>query len=319
MLNKIRPLYLFACFCLLISISACKKKKEDPVAFIIDKSITLNEDNTSAIDTLFVTRDDVSINLKVYANTRMIGKKMKRLYVFTRTIDDINAPGAYKSIGVNGFITDKNNQLYHPINPELSDSVTNTITFSLRTNSPALIDEYYYVYTEDVDYTGPSSTEGVVIGPARFFIIYGKLTEYTGKRIYNSFSGAQYHYPAFCANDVTYLTAADPVAKMDIYENTDNSPLFLGKFKSMNGTSFVKATNDFSYATATDISIVREFNLGVPFTETPDSIQVGDVYLMNILGTSQVYAAMKIMYVGTENGKTGAGNDAEFFIFNLKR
>ena len=319
MLNKIRPLYLFSCFCLLISISACKKKREEPVLFIIDKSITLNELNQSVKDTLIVTRDDQSVNLKVYANTRALGKKMKRLYIFTRNIDDINAPGDYKSIFLTGFAVDGKNQFYFPISTELSDSIVNPLTLPLRAYSNALVDEYYYVYTDDVDYTGPSSTQGVIIGPARFFIIYGKLTEYTGKRIYNIASYVQYHYPAFCALDVTYLYAADPQEKMDIYENTDNSPLFLGKFKSLNGTTFVKATTNFSYAGATDIDIRKEFHSGIPFTETPDSIQIGDVYLMNLYNTSQVYAAMKIMYVTPETGKTGTGNDNEYFIFNLKR
>lgn len=319
MLNKIRPLYLFSCFCLLISISACKKKREEPVLFIIDKSITLNELNQSVKDTLFVTRDDQSVNLKVYANTRALGKKMKRLYIFTRNIDDINAPGDYKSISLTGFAVDGKNQYYFPISSELSDSIVNPLTLPLRAYSAALIDEYYYVYTDDVDYVGPFNTDGVVIGPARFFIIYGKLTEYTGKRIYNIASGREYHYPAFSALDVTYLYSIDPQEKMDIYENTDNNPLFLGKFKSLNGTTFVKATTDFSYATTTDIDIRKEFHLGVPFTETPDSIKVGDVYLMNLYNTSQVYAAMKIMYVAPETGKTGTGYDNEYFIFNLKR
>jgi len=303
----------------LISISACKKHHETPVTFIIDKSITLNEANLAVKDTLAVTRDDQSVNLKVYANTRSLGKKMKRLYIFVRNIDDINAPGNYASVFLTGFSVDKKSQFYFPIDPLLSDSIVNTVTLPLRAYTAAIADEYYFVYTDDVDYGGPGSTDGVTIGPAQFIMIYGKLTEYPGKRIYNIASFVQYHYPAFCAYDITYLYASDPQIKMDIYENTDNSPLFLGKFKSLNGTTFVKASNDFSYATATDIDIMKEFNLGTPFTETPDSIKIGDVYLVNLFGVSKLYGAMKIMYVVPETGKVGSGFDNEYFIFNLKR
>lgn len=320
MLNKIKPLYLFSSFCLFLAISGCKKSTESPVTFVIDKSITLNENNLSVKDTLLVTRDDQSVNLKVYSNTKASGKKMKRLYIYGRNIDDINAPGPYKSVYLTGFSVDANNQYYFPITDALSDSIINTVTLPLRAyNFTAIVDEYYFVYTTDADYAGPNSTDGVVIGPARFFMIYGKLTEYPGKRIYNIASYIKYHYPAFNAVAVSYLYAEESQTQMDIFENTDNNPLFLGKFKSMNGTTFVKAPSTFSYATATDVDIAKQFNLGVPFTETPDSVRIGDVYLINLRNSSKLYAAMKIMYIEPETGEIGNGHNNEYFIFNLKR
>lgn len=321
MLNKIRPLYIFSCFCLLISISACKKTSESPVVYIVDKSITLNETHLSVKDSLLVTRADPSVNLKVYANTKGLGtKKIKRLYIFGRHIDDVNSPSEYRSVYLTGFVVDANNQFYFPIGESFNDSTINTVTLPLRAYSfTAMADEYYFVYTEDVNYAGPSSTDGVVIGPARFVMIYGKLTEYPGKRIYNIASYIKYHYPAFNVAGVAYLYAEEPMTQMDIFENTDNNPLFLGKFKSLNGTTFVKAPNNFSYATATDVDIAKQFSLGVPFTETPDSVKIGDVYLINIRQSSKLFAAMKIMYVEPETGEIGNGQNNEYFVFNLKR
>ena len=321
MLHKIKPVYLFSCFCLFIAFSGCKKSKDDsPALFIVDKSITLDDSKLSGKDTLYVKRDQLTVNLKVTASTKNLAAKMMRLYIYERYIDDINTPGNYVSVNVSGFTLDAHNQYYYTIPVASQDSITNTVTLPLRTNNlTAAVDEFYFVYTDDNDYAGPANTGGVILGPARFFMIYGKLTEYKSKRIYNYASTNQYHFPGYDVVNLTYKYTTDATADIDIYENTDNSSLFIGKFKSLNGSSFVKAPAEFSYATATDLEIGKFFTAGTPFTQTPDSIKINDVYLINLRGTPNLYAAMKILYITPENGKTGAGHDDEYFIFNIKK
>ncbi|ABG60619.1 hypothetical protein [Cytophaga hutchinsonii] len=319
MFKNIPSSLLFVTGLLFFTISSCKKKSSDSVApFITHKAIYLNQDTPSVQDTLYVKRDQVTANLRVNANTFSIGMKMKRLYIFTRPIDNVLAPGAYKSVEIDGFKKDSNNNFYSLLNSDNQDSTTTAVTVGLRANDlTAIAEEFYFIYTDDNDYAGPGSG-GVVIGPAQFFILYGKLSESTGKRIYNYASTVAYHYPGFDVVNLAYKYNEEAAADMDIYENTDNNPLFTGKFTSQNGTSFVKAESNFPYANATDTEVAYYYSLGTSFTETPDSINIGDIYLMKLRGTTS-YAAMKIMYIVPENGKTGGSNDNEYFIFNLKK
>lgn len=318
MFKNISSTLLFIASALVLLVSSCKKNKDSPAIFITDKSIILNQSISSAQDTVFVKRDQVTANLRVTANTYTSGIKMKRLYIFSRAIDQA-IPAAYKTIEMSGYTKDGNNNYYYAIPPESQDSITTSVTVSLRANDiSALVDEFYFVYTDDTDYAGPTAPEGVIIGPARFLILYGKLTEYTGKRIYNYASTVQYHYPGYDVVNLTYKYNTDAAADMDIYENTDDSPLFSGKFKSQNGTTFVKADATFPYANATDTEIAHYYSLGTSFIQTPDSVHIGDIYLMKLRGT-ELYAAMKILYIVPENGKTGGTYDNEYIIFNLKK
>ncbi len=320
MLNKIHSGLLFTGICLLLSLTACKKSSDSPVVFVVDKSITLDQTTTSAKDSLYVKRDASTVNLKVTATAKGTGKKMSRLYIFKRYIDNISTPGDYVSVDAGGFSKDGNNQYYFQIGTVSQDSSTNTVTLPLRTNDMnAAVDEFYFIYTDDNDFAGPGNTAGVVLGPAQFFMLYGKLAEYTGKRLYNYASTNTYHYPGLDVVNMSYKYNTDAAADIDIYENTDNDPLFKGKFKSLNGTSFVKAPAEFSYSNATDITVRKFFEAGTSFTETPDSIRIGDIYLMNLRGLPTSYAVMKILYVTPENGKTGSGYNEEFFIFNVKK
>ncbi|HSY61210.1 MAG TPA: hypothetical protein VK796_05000, partial [Cytophaga sp.] len=169
------------------------------------------------------------------------------------------------------------------------------------------------------DYAGPAFTNGVVIGPAQFFVLYGKLTERTGIKLYNYATTRTDVYPAIDIVDMLYKLQTDVAADIDITENTDDNPKFLGKFKSLNSTTFVKAPENFPYANATDSEVAYYYAQGTSFTETPDSIKINEVYLFKLRGNANTYAAMKIMYITPENGRTGVGFDNEYFIFNLKK
>jgi hypothetical protein len=313
---------LIAIFTLLILVS-CKKKKDEtasPVIFTPDKSVALFSNNTSIKDSLYVLRTKATANFKVSANVKTMGVEMKRLYIFNRIIDDVNAPGNYTSVEISGYTLDANNNYYLPLTNDHKDSTINEVSVALRVNSTtAIIDEFYFVYTDDNDYAGPATTTGVVIGPAQFFVIYGKLTEHKGIKIYNSATNLLNVYAAFDMENITYRYLTDSDADIDIAENTDDSPLFLGKFKARNSTTFVKAPANFPYTNATDTQIKNFYLQGTPFTETPDSVKIGDVYLMQLRGNPNAYATIKVVYTQLENGKTGAGFDNEYFILNMKK
>jgi len=312
--------FVLATLYIFLLITSCKKGDNPSVTiFTVDKGMYLSSTKTSAKDTLYVKRNKVSANLRVSANTKTLGIELKRLYVFTRKIDDINSPGAYETIQSPGFVLDGNNNYYYKIPTNQKDSITNNLTVVLRANTiTAIVDEYYFVYTDDTNYAGPGSTTGVVIGPAQIFVLYGKLTEYTGIKLYN-YATTHAVYSAFDIINSTYKLQTDVAADIDITENTDNAPKFIGKFKALNSTTFVKAPSNFPYANATDTEVAYYYSQGTPFTETPDSIKINEIYLIKIRDNVNTYAAIKIMYIVPENGKTGAGFDNEYFIFNLKK
>lgn len=313
--------FLLATLYISFILTSCKKGDPDPTTIIIiDKGALLYDGQTSVKDTLYASRDKLTANLRVSAKTKSMGLEMKRLYVFTRAIDDVNSPSAYKTVQGIGFTKDANKNFYYKIPNIFKDSITSDITVTLRAyNINASIDEYYFVYTTDSDYLDPSSTSGVIIGPAQFFVLYGKLKEYSGIKLYNYASTLNYAFPAYDVKQNAYRYQTDLAETIDLTENTDHSRLFLGKFKALNNTTFVKATSDFPYANATDTQIAEYYNQGTPFSETPDSVKIGDIYLVKLRGNASRYAAMKIMYIVPENGKTGAGYDNEYFLFNLKR
>ncbi len=307
--------------------TSCKKHSETVITNYVEKTILLNNVTPSKQDSLIITRDRVTLNIAVNANVSKLGLKMKRLYIYGRILDDTSKPGLYTSIPVAGSIKDGSGNYYFPIEAGYQDSCYNTITINLRTNTFARMDEYYWVYTTDTDYTGPTSSTNVVLGPAQFYIVYGKLREYTGYKLYNTALQIEKTTAAQLVNihsqydmyDFAYKALTDPVSDVDIAENTDNRPLFLGKFRSLNGTTYVKADSTFSYGNATDYDVAYHYSLGKPFTETPDSIRIGDVYLVKLRGIDYLYAAIKITYIVPENGKVGVGNDNEYFLFNMKR
>ena len=313
--------FVLATFFIFLLITSCKKGDNPSITiYTVDKAVSLFSTQTSQKDSLYVKRDKATANLRVSANTKNMGVELKRLYVFTRTIDNINSPGTYSTVQGSGYTLDANNNYYYKISVDNKDSISNDITVTLRANTiTAVVEEYYFVYTNDFDYSGPTATTGVVIGPVQIFILYGKLKEYTGAKLYNYASEKTGIYPAIDLLNLVYKMPTDAAADIDIIENTDDNATFLGKFKALNSTTFVKAPSNFPYANATDSQIAYYYSLGTPFTETVDSIKINDIYLIKIRDNANTYAAMKIIYIVPENGKTGIGFDNEYFIFNLKK
>lgn len=311
---------------LIVALSAlfsCKKSKDDsvtPIFVTIDKGAALFDYQSTVKDTLFAARTKSSAYFRVSANTQNTNLILSRLYVFKRNLDNPSNPGAYINVIGNGYTKDANNQYYYKMPTDTAHSSINDISVSLRgADVNAIEDEYFFVYTTDADFMDPLSTDGVVIGPVQFFVKYGKLTEHKGIKIYNHATTLEKGYSNFDMVNLVYKQQLDASADIDISEKTDETQLFLGKFKSRNNTSFVKAPVGFSYGNATDIDVSSYFEAGTSFVETPDSIRVGDVYLIKIRDNASTYAAMKIMYVEKENGKVGTGNNNEYFIFNLKK
>jgi hypothetical protein len=314
--------FVLATLFIFLLITSCKKEKDTPSITIyhIDKGLFLSSTKTSVKDTFYVVRTKTSANLRVSANAKNMGVELKRLYVFSRNIDNVSSPGAYQTVQGPDFTKDGNNNYYYQIPSAKKDSIVNDLTVTLRANTTtAIIDEFYFVYTDDADYAGPGSTTGVAIGPAQIFVLYGKLTEYSGVKLYNYATTKTGVYPAVDIVNLQYKLQTETAADIDITENTDDNAKFLGKFKALNNTKFVKAPANFPYANATDSEIAYYYAQGTPFTETPDSVKINDIYLIKLRDNATTYAAIKIMYIVPENGKTGGAFDNEYFIFNLKK
>jgi hypothetical protein len=303
------------------AIFSCKKSSDTAAVFyLIDKGAALSSSQTSIKDTFYVTRQQLTANFSISANTQDINVQLKRFYVFKRNIDNPSIPGNYTSIQGTGYIKDGNGNYYYRVSTNTPYNDTIDITVLLRAfNNQPIEDEYFFIFTNDTDFAGPSSTTGVILGPVQFYVKYGKLTEYPGLKMYNHAYNDSFYFSNYDVEHLYFKYQMDSSAEIDISEKTAPTPLFLGKFKARNNTTFVKAPANFPYANATDVDAARFFAQGTPFSETPDSIGIGDIYLINIRGTKYQYAAMKILYIVPENGKTGPGFNKEYFLFNLKR
>jgi hypothetical protein len=318
MYKNIRIHILFALIA--IAIFSCKKSNEAATVIIIDKGAALLSSQTSIKDTLYVPRVQFGANFRISANTQDLNVPLKRFYAFKRNLDNSSTPGAYTSIQGIGYQKDAHDHYYYQISTFSPYCDTIDISVLLRAyDNEAKLDEYFFVFTNDTDFTDPLSNVGVILGPVQFYVKYGKLTEYTGLKIYNHAYNDSFYFSNYDVENLYYKYQIDSAAEIDISEQTAQTELFLGKFKSRNNTTFVKAPANFPYANATDVEASKFFAQGTPFSETPDSIRIGDVYLINIRGTKYQYAAMKILYIVPENGKKGPGFNKEYFLFNLKR
>ncbi|WP_299253737.1 hypothetical protein [uncultured Cytophaga sp.] len=301
---------------------SCKKGGDNIGATIItvDKGAALFDYQTSFKDTLYVTRDKLTAYFRVSANTQNLNVEMKRLYIFKRNLDNPSTPAVYTSVeGVNNN-KDAHDNYYYKIPSASSYNSSSDISVYLRAyDKTAIEEEYFFVYTTDADYTDPSSTDGIVIGPIQFYVKYGKLVEYKGLKLYNHAYNDSIYFSNYDVVNLGFLYQIAADADVDISEKTANTQLFLGKFKARNNTTFVKAPANFPYSNATDTEVAKFYSEGTPFSETPDSIKIGEVYLMKIRDAQYQYAAMKILYIVPENGKVGLGYNSEYFLFNLKK
>jgi len=330
--------------CLLITstlfTNSCRHSDPAPV-IVAQRTITLNAVNPYSKDTFYVIRTQTTAILQVIAMAPDQAHFPSRLYIYTRSIDNPTNPGPYVNYNYtgSGFSQDVKGQYYYSV-PFTNDTTSFVVTVPLRANNlNAVTDEFYFVYTRDTTFSGPLNTSPanlstILFGPAQFFIVYGKLTEYTGIRIYNSYAYGDYFntttntytstfYPAYDVWDLVSEVGYASPSILDIRTTyLPTSMLFPGKFCSApgNGTLFVKDSL-FPYATATDIDLIAHFkNHIASATSAPkDSAKIGDIYILQLRGDTTSYAAMKILYVYPEDGRQGPGNDNEYILFNIKK
>jgi hypothetical protein len=339
MLKITHSLLLSLLFVSILFTYSCRHSEPAPVV-VAQRTITLNAVNPHSKDTFYVVRTQTTAILQVIAMAPNQAQFPSRLYIYTRSIDNAN-PGPYVNYNYtgSGFSQDVKGQYYYSV-PFTNDTTSFVVTVPLRANNiNAVEDEFYFVYTRDTTFSGPLDTSPanlstILYGPAQFFIVYGKLTEYTGTRIYNAYAYYDYYntttnsytssfYPAYDIYDMTSQLNTASSGILDIETSSfPTNRLFPAKFYSAagNGTLFVKDST-FPYATATDIDLSSHYKkyIASATTAPPDSAKMGDIYIFQLRGDTTSYGAIKVLYVYPEDGRQGPGNDNEYILFNIKK
>jgi len=298
--------------------SSCKKDDGDPTPdtpVTPEATVTLNENtNTTGTETLYVKRDKTSAIVQVNGISKTT-TDLKRIYVYKKTTTTA-AAGAYVTYNGSGFKQDGASNYYYDIPNDQKNNVSLTLTLTLNSLS-TVSDEYYFVFTNGNNFGGPATSTGVLLGPAKIFIVYGLLNETTGHRL-NNYQGP--NSGAFSLSTLTNKAASDPETGKDMIDADKNTATWDKSFSSgTSGTLFAKLPANFDYANATDISIKAAYTLANNENDTRAAVAVGDIYVANLSGLGTNYVLIKITSISDETNGTGPGNNNEYMEFSVKK
>ena len=319
-MKKIYSTAAIIALCALTLFSSCKKTEDDEIMMTPvnpESSVLLNETtNTTGSDTLFVKRDKISALIQVTGVSKTT-TDMKRIYVYKKSSTTSSA-GVYETFNSAGFKQDNAQNYYYDIPGDQRNNTRLTLTVSLNANNPvAATDEYYFAFTDGTNFAGPTNTAGILLGPAKIFIVYGLLTETTGHRI-NNIKGP--NSGAFDLFTLTNKAAADLATGKDMIDYDETTPTWDKSFSSgTSGTLYAKLPSNFDYQNATDITIKAAYTLANNAIDTQEGVVAGNMYVANIRGTSTSYALVRVSFISNETGATGAGNNNEYMEFSVKK
>lgn len=297
-------------------LSSCSKNDDEMPSTPVtpDATVELNENTkpTGSTD-LYVKRTQSNVTIQVSAVSKT-STDMKRVYVFKKAKTTTDA-GTYKTVEGSGFKKDANDYFYYDIPSDQKNNAVLTLTVLLNEgNINADIDEYYVVFTTGNAYAGAPNIAGVLVGPAQIYVHYGVLTETTGHKL-NNIKG-----PNSGAFDLVALSnkgESDLATGKDMNDDGTNALWDKSFNAGTSGTLYTKVSSSFDYTNATDISIKTAYDADNA-VGTVNNIAAGDLYVAKLRGLDQ-YALIKVTFISTESGTTGAGNNNEYMEFSVKK
>ena len=281
-----------------------------------DAVVSVNEStNKTGSNSLYVKRDKTSALIQVNGIS-LTTTDMKRIYVFKKS-QTTSSNGTYVTYNNAGFLQDANNNYYYDIPAKQKNNVSLTLKVTLDANNiVAVMDEYYFVFTDGTIFDAPSSGNGVFLGPAKIFIVYGALTETTGHRL-NNIKGP--NSGSFDLVTLTNRSFADPANSKDMNDADANTEFWDKSFNAgTSGTLYVKLPWDFDYVNATDLTLKAAYKAANNEIETQSSVIAGYMYVAKIRGLDQ-YVFIKITSNSEEINGTGTGKNNEFMEFSVKK
>jgi hypothetical protein len=316
-MKKIYSTIVVLVFSYLVLFSSCSKNDDNLLTPASpEATVSLNENtNTTGSDTLYVKRDKINAVIQVNGIS-LTSTDMQRIYVYKKSITD-STVGAYVNYNGSGFSKDVNNNFYYNIPPSQKNNAGLTLTITLNANNViAVSDEYYFAFTDGSAFAGPTNTTGILLGPAKIFIVYGILDETTGYRL-NNIQGP--NSGAFDLITLSNKAAADLAADKDMVDFDSTTALWDKSFSA--GTSltlYAKLPSTFDYIHATDLSIKHAYISAGNATNTEAGIVLGDMYVAKLRTLTQ-YALIKVTFISDESGTTGNGNNNEYMEFSVKK
>ncbi|ABG60620.1 hypothetical protein [Cytophaga hutchinsonii] len=298
-------------------LSSCSKNDEETPATPVtpDATVTLNENtNTTGSTTLYVTRQQLTAALQVTAVSKT-STDMKRIYVYKKTTNPTE--GAYVTYQGSGFKKDGNNNYYYDIPSDQKNNTVLNLTVELNANNVAIVsDEYYFAFTDGTNFGGPTNTSGILLGPAKIFIVYGVLKETTGLKL-NNIQGP--NSGAFDLVALTNKAASDAETGKDMIDADKTTAFWEKSFNAgTSGTLYAKLAPGFDYTNATDLTIKNAYAAAGNAIDTQTGVAAGDIFVAKLRGGND-YALIKVTFISTDTDGTGAGKNNEYMEFSVKK
>ncbi len=296
-------------------LSSCSKTDEEtPITPVTaDATVSLNENTpTTPTTTLYVTRQQLTAALQVTAVSKT-STDMKRIYVYKKSTP---TPGTYVTYNGSGFKKDGANHYYYDIPSDQKNNTVLNLNVELTSSNTAIVsDEYYFAFTDGTNFGGPTNTTGILLGPAKIFIVYGILKETTGLKL-NNIQGT--NSGAFDLVALTNKSASDAAPGKDMIDSDANTALWEKSFNAgTSGTLYAKLSLAFDYATATDLTIKEAYEAGNAI-DTQTDVAAGDIFVAKLRGLDQ-YALIKVTFISTDTDGTGSGKNNEYMEFSVKK
>jgi len=276
-----------------------------------ESAVALNENTKpSGNDSLYVTRIKLTATLQVSAISNG-STDMKRIYVFKKSVISTSDTAKYHSYNKDvRFQQDGKNNYYYAIPSDQKNNAVLNLIVNCDTvkADTAVVDQYYFVFTDNTDFDTTSNTKGILVGPAQIHIIYGALTETTGFRINNALGIKP---SIFDLVALTNRTAKDTA----IVKDMKATPTGWDKsfYCDTSLTMYAKMPTGFDYTHATDLVIKKAYYGNSP-AKIQTNVVTGDLFVAKIRAKEN-YALIHVTYISDP----GSGGNTEYMEFSVKK
>lgn len=295
---------------------SCKNKGDGIIPIYPESSIALNETSkATSSDSIYVTRAKLTATVQVSALSKG-STEMKRIYVFKKSTTTLKT-GDYETYPDASFKKDGHNKYYYAIPADQKNNAVLNLFLNLTTGKvkadTAVVDDYYFAFTDDRDFDTPSNPAGMLVGPAEIRIVYGALTETTGYRINNAKSTKPSSFDLTTLTNKTLLNV-DSLKDMKVNVVGPDSLWEKSFIGGSSKTLYAKIPSSFNYTYATDLDIKKTYFEATNKTAIQANVATGDMFIARIRN-KETYALIKVTYISDP----GSGTNTEYMEFSVKK